>query len=111
MKFKVLEEFENPMLERKQFTIEISEVNVTPTRLEVVKQFSAKQGVDPKTLIVDTIYSDFGTTIFKAYVKSYKTEAALKKIEVKNNVENWKKVMEVIYPSPKKEAKEEKKEE
>ncbi len=101
MKFKIVNEYENPLLERRQFTVEITEANVTPKRIDVVKQFSAKQGLNIKTLIVDTIYSDFGSTVFKAYIKSYKDEKSLQKVEVKNNVEKWKKIMQELYPAEK----------
>lgn len=105
MKFTILNEFENVLLERKQFTVEISDIETTPKRIDVLKQFSAKQGVDSKTLIVDTIFVEFGTNIVKAYIKSYKTEKALKQIEVKNNVAKWQKIMDELYPT-KKEKKE-----
>ena len=114
MKFKVIEDLENPLLERRQLKILVSDIKSTPKRIDLVKQISAKIGLDTKTLIIDTIYNRADTNNVIVYAKAYKDESSLKKIEVKNNLEKWKKIMDVLYPKeePKKEeTKEEKKEE
>ncbi len=89
MKFKVLNELDNVILERRQFMVEVSDVKVTPKREELAKQFSAKMGLDPKTLVVDTMHGSSGTENVTVYIKSYKTQEALKKIELPNNLKKW----------------------
>ena len=110
MKFKVLKEFDNVMLKRRQFDVLVEDIKLTPTRLEVAKQFAAKQGLDPKTLIIDTIFTEAGTEKVKVYAKAYRDVESLKKIEVKNNVENWNKIQEVLNPKKVAAPKEAKKE-
>jgi len=107
MKFKVIEDFENPLLERRQLKILVTDIKATPKRIDLVKQISAKVGLDTKTLIVDTVYNRADTNNVIVYVKAYNNEDSLKKIEVKNNIEKWKKIMDILYPKekPKKEEK------
>ena len=98
MKFKVLKEFENPLLKRVEYEIEIDDVKATPKRIDVLKQLSAKMGFDPKLVIVDTIYTRADTSVVVAYVKVYNDEKTLEAVELKKQKERRKKILDVLYP-------------
>ncbi len=99
MKYQILEQKENKLLNRKEYLIKISDVAKTPTREEVWKQFSAKQGLDGKKLIVDTFFNESGLRDVKVFLKYYDDEKSLKRIELKNNLKKYDK----LNPTPKKE--------
>jgi ribosomal protein S24E len=109
MKFEILEQKDNRLLNRKDFIVKINEVNITPKRQEVLKSFAAKQGMDEKKLVVDKISSESGIKDVVVYFKYYDDVNSLKKIELKDNLKHYEK----LNPKPeekKKEAKEDKKE-
>lgn len=85
MKFEIIKQEDNRLLNRKQFTVKILDVKVTPKREEIWKSFSAKQGFDENKVVVDTISSQTGLREVQAYIKYYDDEASLKRIELKNN--------------------------
>ena len=89
MKYKIEREFDNILLHRREFNIIISDVNKTPSREDILKHFSAKQGLDAKRIIIDDIKTNFGSRIFKVFIKSYASEDFLKKIESKSNLKKW----------------------
>jgi len=99
MEFKIIKDEENPLLDRRQLIVEIGNIKVTPKRSEVLKQFSAKQGLEPKHVVVDTLYATAGCNTIKAYIKAYKNINALQRVEVKNNIVKWQKIMEELYPN------------
>jgi ribosomal protein S24E len=108
MKFEILEQKDNRLLNRKDFIVKISDVTITPKRQEVLKSFAAKQGMDEKKLVVDTINSESGLRDVVAYIKYYDDVNFLKKIELKDNLKNYEKLNP--KPEEKKKDKEEKKE-
>lgn len=106
MKFEILKQEDNRLLNRRQFIVKITDVNVTPKREDIWKSFAVKQGLDEKRLVVDTIDSQTGLKDVKAYIKYYDDEVSLKKVEVKNNLKKLEKLLPK-QEAPKKEKKDE----
>ena len=110
MKVKIIEEKENPLLNRKEIKIEVSEFDKTPSREEIRKQAAAKLGADEKKFLLDNLKQEYGKTKATAFVKIYKTEDDLKKHEPKYKIKR-NGIEEKPKEEKKEEAKEEKKEE
>jgi len=111
MKFEIMKQEDNRLLNRKQYTVKVTDITVTPKREDIWKSFSAKQGLDEKRLIVDTVFNSTGLRDVLVSIKYYDDEASLKRIELKNNLHNWMKLQgqEVPKKEKKKKAKKGKK--
>ncbi len=92
MKFDILEEKDNRLLNRKQYKVKITDSNVTPKREDVLKSFCSKQGLDDKKFIIETLETTAGKREVIGNFKYYDSEKDLKRIEVESNVKAWKKV-------------------
>ena len=86
MKVEVIEEKENPLLDRKEIKATITGFEKTPTREEVRNQLIAKLGTDSKKLLLDEIKQEYGKKQAIAFVKIYKNEEALQKYESKHKI-------------------------
>lgn len=111
MKFEIIKQEDNRLLNRKQFVVKVNEVTATPKRIDIWKAFSAKQGLDENKLIVDKVINETGLREITVYFKYYDNEADLKRIELKSNLINWHKLkgLEVPKKEKKKKAKKAKK--
>lgn len=109
MKFEIVKQEDNRLLNRKQFTVKITDITTTPKREDIWKSFSAKQGFDENKVIVDTVFNQTGLREIQAYIKYYDDEASLKKIELKNNLNNWLKLKGQEVPKKEKKKKKGKK--
>ncbi len=105
MKFEIIKQEDNRLLNRRQFTVKVNEITVTPKRQEVWKAFAAKQGLDENKLIVDKIFNEAGLREITVYFKYYDDEASLKKIELKSNLVNWNKLKGIETPKKEKKKK------
>ncbi|HID09091.1 TPA: 30S ribosomal protein S24e [Candidatus Micrarchaeota archaeon] len=86
MEIKVASERENPLLGRKELWIVVRSKE-TPKRSELKTRLAAELGVDEKLIIVDRIKTMAGTPEVEAYVKIYKDEEFLQKIEPRHKIE------------------------
>ncbi|PIU22534.1 MAG: hypothetical protein COT14_00645 [Candidatus Diapherotrites archaeon CG08_land_8_20_14_0_20_30_16] len=111
MKFEILKEEDNRLLNRKQFLVKVTDVSVTPKRQDVWKAFSVKQGLDENKLVVDKIENQTGLRDLTVYFKYYDDEASLKRIELKSNLKNWQKLTGKEEKPKEEKPKEEKEEE
>lgn len=111
MKFEIVKQEDNRLLNRRQFIVKVTEVTVTPKRQDLWKAFAAKQGLDENKLVVDKVMNETGLRDLKVYFKYYDNEADLKRIELKSNLVNWHKLkgLEVPKKEKKKKAKKGKK--
>jgi len=111
MKFEIVKQEDNRLLNRRQFIVKVTEVTVTPKRQDLWKSFSAKQGLDENKLVVDKVMNETGLRDITVYFKYYDNEADLKRIELKSNLVNWHKLkgLEVPKKEKKKKAKKGKK--
>lgn len=84
MPLEIKKEKENPLLNRKRYTLSyISESNKTPARKALMKEAAKKIGVPEDTVIIKHIYPKFGNTESKVLVDVYKDVATLEKFEDK----------------------------
>ena len=98
MNLKVLEQIDNPLLERKELTVQIENQGSTPTRQELIEKLSASLDAKKELIVIKTIKQRFGLDESTAFVKIYKTEAALKAIEPKPKEKAGKKAEDTSVP-------------
>ena len=99
--FKLIEEKENPLFNRKEIVFELN-AKVTPSREEVGKLILEKFSTQIENVKIKKIHGTFGSNNFNVVTFIYKSE------QDKNNVERKRKKDDLIKP---KEVVEEKKEE
>lgn len=93
MEIKIASEKENPLLGRKELWI-VVRAKETPKRSELKTRLAAELGVEEKLIIVDKIKTVAGTSDAEVYVKIYKDEEYLNKIEPTYKIEKNKVVSE-----------------
>ncbi len=81
MKISILSDRENPLLARREIWA-ILKVDKTPTREEVRARFAAEFGANENLVVVDKILPMAGTPDVKVYVKIYKDENLMKRLEL-----------------------------
>lgn len=114
MQFKVTEEKENPLFNRKEIFFEIH-ASVTPSRLETSKSVSEKFSVPVENIKIKSINGKFGSDIFSGSAFIYNSEKDKDKVEIKKKKDVTEK--EALKPKepeekpvvPKEEPKEEEK--
>ena len=74
---------DNPLLNRKELTADISFTGKTPSYPEVTDALAQKLGVAKDVVAVQHVYTAFGATKAKVLAHVYKTAEDLKKIEPK----------------------------
>ncbi len=86
-KFKLVEERENPLFNRKEIKFEISS-EVTPSRMEIGKIVSEKFSAEPKKVKIKKISGKFGSKNFSVNIFIYKTEEQKNRTEIKRKKDN-----------------------
>lgn len=87
MKIDVLEEKENPLLDRKELTVKvIHKGKATPKKDEIRDKIIAKLGANKDTLILGPLNQRFGSTDSLAKVKIYKTKERLIQVEAPHRI-------------------------
>jgi ribosomal protein S24E len=81
MDFKITGKAEKPMLDRTEFTCEVSFQGAVPSRAELKKKIAAGAGVHENLVVIKRIRSvkGYGRATIEAY--AYKDEGSMKKIE------------------------------
>jgi len=92
MKFEIVKQEDNRLLNRKQYTIKVLDMRTTPKREDIWKSFSAKQGLDENRVVVDKVFNQTGLHEVLVYIKYYDDVASLKRIELKSNLANYDKL-------------------
>ncbi|MFH1774285.1 MAG: 30S ribosomal protein S24e [Methanobacteriota archaeon] len=87
MEVKILEEKENPLLDRRELKVKIAHDAATPKISEVRDKLVAMLGVDKETLILDSFKSKFGARESIGFVKVYKTKERALKVEPRHRLE------------------------
>jgi small subunit ribosomal protein S24e len=108
MDIKIVEQRENPLLNRKEVRFIVEFTGATPSRKDVKQALCDKLGADASKTVIDKIEQGFGKMEIKGYVKVYGDEKAMKiekeyKIKRDLGVKEEKKVKEKKAP-PKKEG-------
>jgi ribosomal protein S24E len=92
MKFKIVLEKDEPLLDRKTVILEI-EKESTPTRKEVIELIKAHFGVDVDKFIIQKIEQKFGMPISTVEVRIYENPETLKRLEPKYLIERMNKAL------------------
>jgi ribosomal protein S24E len=80
MDFKIIDEKENSLFERKEIKIKIDAVSA-PSREEVRKALSEKYSVPEENIKVLNILGSFGTRFFEVNAHLYKTKEKMQEVE------------------------------
>ena len=86
-KLDIAEEKENPLLNRKEYRVKITQEGSTPSRKEISDAVKGKIKANQELVIVDRVNQHYGKKQCTVYVKVYKSKEALEKIEPKYKVE------------------------
>ncbi|MDF2955532.1 30S ribosomal protein S24e [Candidatus Alkanophaga liquidiphilum] len=83
MDIEVIEERENPLLERKEIKFRIKHENKgrTPSRKDVRELLVKEFKTSPNLLVVDSLRSEFGKREVIGYAKIYRSEGKLRSVE------------------------------
>lgn len=110
--FKLIEEKENPLFNRKEVVFEV-QAKITPSRTEVEKLISEKFSTQAGNIKIKEIHGKFGSNNFNITSFIYKSEEDKNKIEPKTKKEMMQKTEETVKESTSetKEVKEEKSQE
>ncbi len=82
MNLKILDEFENPLLKRKEVNVKFESESNTINRQDLINKLSAILNVDKNLIVVDSIKQKFGSRDGNALVKIYESLDTLKKVEL-----------------------------
>lgn len=97
MDIKVLEEKNNPLLQRREVKFSVSHNLGTPSREEIKGKLAAYLNSKPELVIIERMRSQFGMRETRGYAKIYETQERLKSVETEH----------IIQRNTKKEAKKE----
>jgi len=86
MKLEIIEDRENPLLERRELTVKIIYEKAPPTRDEVRAKLIAELNLDKDTTIVDKMDMKFGSRETITFVKVYKTKERMLEIEDESKI-------------------------
>jgi ribosomal protein S24E len=86
-KFKVLEEKNNPLFDRKEILIVIDS-EITPSRKDTLKIISEKFSAKPEAIKINKIHGKFGSKAFSVKASIYKTREEKEQIEIKKKKES-----------------------
>lgn len=99
MKIEIIEEKENPLLNRKELKIKVLHDNATPSRQEVRKMLVALLGVDKDTVILDSYKSRYGIKESYGSARIYNTKERALEVESKHLLEK-NQLLATAQPSP-----------
>jgi len=84
--FKVIEEKENPLFNRKEIQFDV-EAKITPNRTEIGKLISEKFSTQIENIKIKKIHGKFGSNNFNITTFIYKSEEDKNKLEIKKKKE------------------------
>jgi small subunit ribosomal protein S24e len=84
MQINVIEEKENPLLNRRELQIKIEHPAGTPARIEVKNAVAAELKVEPQRVIVGSMKAAFGKKETIAYIKIYESPENARQIEAEH---------------------------
>ena len=82
MEINITKDWENPLLDRKEITFNISHTGATPSRDEIKNKLVAQLNSRHELVIVDKIRTEYGTQNTSGYAKIYSD------VERANEIEN-----------------------
>lgn len=81
MKIEIMEEKDNPLLNRKELKIKIIHDGATPSRQEVKDALVALLGIEKERVILDSYMSRFGVRESTGTARVYKTKERALEVE------------------------------
>jgi len=81
MDIQIIEEKNNPLLNRREVRFKVANDGPTPTRKGIVEKLAATMNSKPGKVIVDYLDSEFGKQETIGYAKIYETEERAKEVE------------------------------
>jgi len=78
---KVLNEKNNPVLNRREIAFKVIHEEATPSRKSIVERLAATQNSKVGLVFVDSLKTEFGKRETIGYAKIYETEERAKQIE------------------------------
>ncbi len=84
MEINITKNWENPLLDRKEITFNISHTGATPSRDEIKNKLVAQLNSRHELVIVDKISTEYGTQNTSGYAKIYSDVERAKEIENKH---------------------------
>ena len=99
MEIKVLEEKNNPLLQRREVHFSVSQNLGTPSRQEIKNKLAAYLNSKPELVIIERMKQEFGKRETTGYAKIYETVDRLKNVETEHIIQRNEK-----KPAPKKEG-------
>jgi ribosomal protein S24E len=97
MDIKITNQTENKLFSRKEVSFEIKHNNEsTPSRKDIMNYFAVKLKSPVQNIIIKKISSKFGYSNSNGLIYAYDSEAKLKEIEDKKQIEKQSKILEKI---------------
>ena len=91
MELEIIEQNENPLLNRQEVRVVIKHSeNSTPRRNQVIKSLSEQLKTKRELVIIDHLKNAYGKTETHGYAKIYSDRESLTKIETKPSIERHK---------------------
>lgn len=87
MEIKVLEEKNNPLLQRREIRFSVSHDLGTPSRDEIKSKIAAYLNSKPELVIIERMRSEFGKRETRGYAKIYETVERMKNVETEHIVQ------------------------
>jgi small subunit ribosomal protein S24e len=81
MDIQVLQEKNNPMLNRREVVFKVTHDDVTPSRLSIIDRLAATMNSKRGLVIIDSIKTEFGKRESVGYAKIYENEERAKQVE------------------------------
>ena len=98
MDIKVLEDKNNPLLQRREVHFSVSQNLGTPSRQEIKNKLAAYLNSKPELVIIERMKPEFGKRETRGYAKIYESMDRLKSVETEHIIQRNEK-----KPEPKKE--------
>jgi small subunit ribosomal protein S24e len=91
MEIQVIQEKNNPMLNRREVVFKVTHDDVTPSRFSIIDRLAATMNSKRGLVIIDSIKTEFGKRESIGYAKIYETEERARQVErphiIERNVE------------------------
>ncbi|VVB63197.1 30S ribosomal protein S24e [uncultured archaeon] len=81
MDIKIIEEKNNPLLNRREVVFKVDHESATPSRKSIVDRIAATMNSKEGLVIIDNLKTEFGKRETIGYAKIYETEERAKQVE------------------------------
>ncbi|MGD0953630.1 MAG: 30S ribosomal protein S24e [Methanotrichaceae archaeon] len=81
MDIKIIEEKNNPLLNRREIVFKVDHESATPSRKSIVDRIAATMNSKEGLVVIDNLKTEFGKRETIGYAKIYETEERAKQVE------------------------------